>query len=168
MGGFSAIEILARSWALRLSHGSSVENWTEWVLGSRFETDIFALDADRIDKTIVIVIGNWRSGARWVGWETVQDYAIDYSLFLDPRLRFSPVRGGVINEGTLSTTWSSLSDSLSESSSGLELELLSSLSSELFLIIDTERLVLRPGRPRFAAETMFRLARRFNSSSAMS
>jgi hypothetical protein len=47
-----------------VSHGLSGENWTEWVLGSRFETDFFASDADRIDKTIVIVIGDWRSGAR--------------------------------------------------------------------------------------------------------
>ena len=55
-----------------MSHGSSVENCADWVLGSRLEAGFFASDADRTDKTIVIVKGEWDSDAEQLESEIVQ------------------------------------------------------------------------------------------------
>ena len=54
-----------------MSHGSSVENCADWVLGSRLEAGFFASDADRTDKTIVIK-GEWDSDAEQPESEIVQ------------------------------------------------------------------------------------------------
>ena len=71
-GGFRAAEILAGTWALSVSHGSPVENCADWVLGSHLEAGFFASDADRTNKTIIIVKGEWDSDAEQLESEIVQ------------------------------------------------------------------------------------------------